>query len=667
VTFARAKAIDASLIVIAAFASLVGCSQGTEQPMQGPPHLDHPSVDGGSDAGASDADGGNAYECITDAGGCCTPRPDTTSSEYAWLLGRLASTSPNAPAKSGGVRDYVFDAFYKLAVKPNPTKADVGVAKSEIFDHALAYQCTTASCASLCSEKTVSTCEGEFKFFTGDSVYDYNSTAFTLLALAPLVTKQASAFTSTELSTLQASVALALSALDTNGPKPEYTNVWLMRAADLVVMGEWLAGRGVTEGATYAAAGYQALAQWSAYTADAGITEFASPTYYGVDLDALVVGATCASNPSAFRPLLDAFWSDIAASFFPASGMLSGPHSRDYSFLYGAGAVDSYLYLEGWRGKSSAGNEDVFVAWNLQQGGYRPSGSACATAFTTPKTVSTIWGTSPGQDRSIYVSESFAIGSSSADYLIADQEKVVSAELPDGAAAISLVTEDDRTRDDPYGLSEIELGLFEKPYRLPSWPVTVRGGGWMLVTSYATPTAADPNSTLLTSNLLLPVTAMITRNGGALVHSGDVPLAPGDVVTAQVGGGAVSIRIFEAQDCLGQPAAPVLRFESWEDGGPVDRARIVVYHAQELGDGGTSAESCAAPFGFILAAEDCAGTCTAGAALQSVQVTNAPGVDWTVSAATPAGTLAVARHDVFFPANAVAHTIVSRTVDGGPP
>ena len=297
-----------------------------------------------------------------------------------------------------------------------------------------------------------------------------------------------------------------------------YTNIHLMAATVLIVVGEFLADHAGAEGSgAYAAfiqRGYSMLDDWIVLTGTEGIIELDSPTYYATDLDSLVIGLLSAHHPDAFQTILEYVWSDVAASFFPAAGTLSGAHSRNYDFLRGSGAVEMYTYLAGWRGipddytPFEPAIEDVFAAWNFaQDGGFRVASSSCGAAFALPKEVTSLWGKDNGQDRTTYVSAHAALGSVSSDYTSADQEKILSAELPSPATVISLVTSDDSA--DPYGLQKIAIGQFKKTFRLASHPAAVQSHNWVLATSYAAPSTSNKGTTLLTTNILLPVTADI--------------------------------------------------------------------------------------------------------------------------------------------------------------
>jgi hypothetical protein len=250
----------------------------------------------------------------------------------------------------------------------------------------------------------------------------------------------------------------------------------------------------------------------------------------------------------------------------------------------------------------------------------------------------------------------------SLDYIDPFQEKIVSLELPN-VAAISLVTEDDTTNDNPYGV-KVKEGLFDKPYRIGSFPVAVQKGGLALVTSYAAPIASNPHPTLLTSNILLPRGAVITHNGAAVSTAETrLSLADGDIIGVRGSGAAAAIRIFRARDCAGNAVTPIVKLESATvDGSVTDVARIVVYH-QVSGDTGTSMNGCGAPFGFLLAGVDCSkGACSADDLVQSAMIRESVTStgQWNVSVTAGMTTLSIIRVDKFA---TDTHTIVSRVVD----
>ena len=138
------------------------------------------------------------------------------------------------------------------------------------------------------------------------------------------------------------------------------------------------------------------------------------------------------------------------------------------------------------------------------------------------------------------------------------------------------------------------------------------------------------------------------------------PLGPQDVLTIWQAGGAVSLRIFAAEDCQGNSLSPQVVSEGTPgDGGLLPYARVVMTHYE--GDGG--AAGCAAPVALLLATDECdAGTCATVSQMETAQVMSSVGDGgtlWTVTAATPEGTLRVTRS-----ALTAKPAVLERTVDG---
>ena len=113
------------------------------------------------------------------------------------------------------------------------------------------------------------------------------------------------------------------SALPATGNLPagvdvSYTNIYLMEAVNLVVIGGALAGT-CPRAANATASGFRQLDLWFNYTHTAGIHEYTSPTYTWVQLDALYLGqlySPDAAYRARFRSVLDHIWGQISANWF---------------------------------------------------------------------------------------------------------------------------------------------------------------------------------------------------------------------------------------------------------------------------------------------------------------------------------------------------------------
>jgi hypothetical protein len=134
------------------------------------------------------------------------------------------------------------------------------------------------------------------------------------------------------------------------GQEVSYTNMYLMATTTTILMGE-LAEQlpGMKARALISQnIGYEMWEEWLHFTEHNGFHEFLSPTYTNVQLSALYLGYMYAKRTGAreqFESVLDYLWAEIAANYYPPSGAMSGPHSRDYDFLlsHGMAFIDMFV------------------------------------------------------------------------------------------------------------------------------------------------------------------------------------------------------------------------------------------------------------------------------------------------------------------------------------
>ena len=443
-----------------------------------------------------------------------------------------------------------------------------------------------------------------------------------------------------------------------------YSNMFFMNTANLVLFGEALAREADPAtralGTAAAAAGYAQLDQWLAYAAHAGNHEFLSPTYYWVQLNALHQGFAFAARPNstgraAFGAILDHLWADIGANYFPGTQTLSGAHTRDYDFLFGHGALMVWTWVMGLGDIAAppscehddahcerANNEqNALVLASLLAAdavtnaslGYLPTTAALSASHRYPRVVASKWleqaQTANAQsarfgDRTNYVTQSFAMGTASQDYITnthsayyaGPQDKLLNIELawPDTPSApinMSLPLPDitfvPDYLDAPWG-HELEPTT-GKPSHLALHPGIVQVRGAVLLTA-----AVNPHDQLdgfnltaftsIASNLVLPCRAadeVLTVGNGSLGerggHGGDrggaVPfdlskgapfaaaLADGATLGLRVGRAAVVVRPFELDRSCAWTAA--------EDS--QTRGRSGVSEGGDPGSGGVSGSS----------------------------------------------------------------------------
>lgn len=110
-----------------------------------------------------------------------------------------------------------------------------------------------------------------------------------------------------------------------------YTNIYLMKIWNFVAFGQIYQQPEILEEGR----GYFDL--WLNHLARYGNREYDSPTYYGVDLESLLLLCRFAKDAdiqSKARAALTFFLNDIAVHYHPQAGILGGAHSRDYNRVF---------------------------------------------------------------------------------------------------------------------------------------------------------------------------------------------------------------------------------------------------------------------------------------------------------------------------------------------
>lgn len=205
---------------------------------------------------------------------------------------------------------------------------------------------------------------------------DKNALEFAAQSLGPILLRYGPCLRPELAASLVPHVRAAIAALERDAPRVgvTYTNIWLMNAESLTLLGEAVGD------AEAEARGIAELEAWTKLTKEHGIFEFDSPTYYAADLDSLVLAEHFATAPRA-RELahraLNLLWTDVAANWFVPRESLVGPHSRDYDFLRGEGGIDVFTAVAGWRAlpKPEALNLEKVALWRARRrvGTSRPS------------------------------------------------------------------------------------------------------------------------------------------------------------------------------------------------------------------------------------------------------------------------------------------------------
>jgi hypothetical protein len=414
------------------------------------------------------------------------------------------------------------------------------------------------------------------------SVSDANAIEFTMHSVGPILLRFGDKLSPECKKYLDPHVRAGIAAIRRHRVPVTYTNIFLMKTINLVLLGE------ASKDPKAASEGYAMLEEWIAYTRQYGISEYASSAYYAVDLHCLGLGYLFAARPKAkarFKACLDYLWTDISAHFLPGrsnGATMAGPHSRDYDFLGGTGALTDDTFVEGYqpeiaRGYRSPGFEKVMIVLTLGEGGYHPAERIRALTRLPERLVQSRWGPKPGQDRTVWLTQHFALGSTSADY--GPQDKPIALDWVSTKALPTLQIVPDAS-DQPYGHVKVkDKSGHSKPRHWPLHPVAVQDKGALLVLLDLDPAREKEAGTSLATNVILPAQADSLYLGSQKVEAGKpftLPGSPKAVVGVREGRAGVALRIFRADGC-GQPAAR-LELKADAEGLKYGAARYAAYH-----------------------------------------------------------------------------------------
>ena len=335
----------------------------------------------------------------------------------------------------------------------------------------------------------------------------------------------------------------ALVAIRRRRVEPGYTNIFLTHTWNLLALGDLAGPDAITEGEG-------AWREWLTFTRARGVTEFVAPTYLGVDLDALALIADHAPSwqtRAEAEASLGYVWRSAACHWLPIAQRLTGPHARDYDWLFGRGYADEHLVDAGWL---SVPARPEGAGWlpGAPRGGLHHFRTACRweppgslledVVALAPRSIVERTGERPWQRITDWVGKSSSIGIAGEGRGAEDKTLVVNlpplgwspepAGEPWRGANVTLVFDG---RGDPYGtVHEASVEAPQaKPSHLRPFLVSSQQGArvtalWLLDPRRA-PFRVDPKSlSCLAAHLLLP--------SGCEVWSVDGRLAPGAMLAA---------------------------------------------------------------------------------------------------------------------------------------
>ena len=371
---------------------------------------------------------------------------------------------------------------------------------------------------------------------------------------------------------LESEIRYAIEGIRRHKVPVAYTNIFLMKAANCIFIGEQLPD------ADLAKEGCAMLDQWLDYTRVNGIHEYSSPTYTGVDLGSLGLLAKYPRD-KAIRAkagqALRLLWTEIAANWFPSFEGIAGTHSRDYDFLRGHGLLDRYLEKAGWLTPAKPSAPDVFVdlsAWT-------PPETIREVTQTVPRFVFQRWGENPWEHSTHYVGRHFTLGSAGAGYGQQDKTLTVNLALGPQAPVVNFSMDE---RGDPYGQAKVLTGGGHmKLTHLVPFLTSVQQGPEALLLACQNPQKKNsPYATSLESNIVLPSAVTLWTAGEPLKFAeGETRhgLPAGSTLFLRAGDVAVALRYVLALDPAGQPAPLAIV----RDGGKVSAMRFTAFHSTQ--------------------------------------------------------------------------------------
>lgn len=430
-------------------------------------------------------------------------------------------------------------------------------------------------------------------------IRDANAIEFALLPVGLILRRHGQTLSENLKTNALAHVRAGLAAVRRHKVRVTYANIYLMRTANLLLLGQAI------DDPNAVAEGEAAWDAWLAFTRTNGVAEYNSPTYTPIQIDCLALAhhfTTNASLKARLKTALDFCWADLAANYFPGRQTLTAPSSRDYNFLFSDENVNCTYYLAGLR-PTLPGRvmlSDEVRMWAVaRQDGYRASPEILALAALPERVIRSRFGAQPGQDRYVFLTPDFAIGSASASY--GPQDKTVCVELAstNRLPVISFVAD---AFDAPFGrLRLTDRSGHRKPWHLQPLPVTVQEKGFLLALFDLAPGLKGREWTNLASNVILPMQAGRCYLDGRPVDATrpfELPAGPDSIVVVREGRTAVAARLFAADACAGR--APLWQVKY--DGHAPGAGRLVVYHYRGPDRALTEASVCA---GLWLVAEHC--------------------------------------------------------------
>ncbi|MDR2850289.1 MAG: hypothetical protein LBW77_07105 [Verrucomicrobiota bacterium] len=415
---------------------------------------------------------------------------------------------------------------------------------------------------------------GNFRWYSRDAdVFDYNAVDFCMQHGALLWRFHRGALDPDTRERLRVLLTAGLQGLVNHRPRTTYTNIALLNASDLVLLGEAL------DAPDAAREGERRLALFIKTLWEEGVHEFVSPTYYGVDLESMLLLAALAGTPET-RGLADTlaryFWADIALNWHAPSQRLAGAHSRTYDYPAGYGELDQILCAAGWLPLTRDFRFSTLVPLYTPAPGAPPELAALNDRY--PRLVEQTWGALPACARTQWVCRDVTLSAAWSAYP-GRMDIALSADLPGTRETrpprLSFIPDG---RGDPYGKLSVSDGkTHSKAFHLsPWWGAAQDRADALGVAVYRDTDFKDATGTLASHLIFRKQLDSVWIGDTRVTLAGATnPVPPGAAVFLRQGTAAIGIRVpwTRGQDGAASPAALV------DDGNAFGAARLTVTHA----------------------------------------------------------------------------------------
>jgi len=426
---------------------------------------------------------------------------------------------------------------------------------------------------------------GNFRWYwRNDKVTDLNAVEFVSHHMIPLWVDHRDRLDPKSRSTLEQTLRRAVDGCLGRKVHPSYTNIAISNAVNLILLGEQFDRKDALE------EGLKRLDAICLATWRYGICEYDSPTYYGVDLDELVLLNKYVRTPRARKAgeaMLELFWTDLAANWFAPGGHLGGTHSRSYNYPCAASDfLDRHLAHAGWApqaysdwaaGKPLDSPERRFIdgaAWlDAIPGPWKPPAKLTKMALTQyPHDVRQRYGSRGASWRRHVIYHDITLGCSGKGYGVMDLPLTVSLPGERTASRCYFIADG---RKDPYGKRKFSVGSAGHTKALhlaPLWAAASGGDQAMAIALYSAPVVNRANVINLQSHFVF------RRPDAMYVDSkpcsAPATLVQGAVLTLRYGTAAVAVSVPWARR-IDQRPAPI---RIVDDGNPHNVLRLTVDH-----------------------------------------------------------------------------------------